>query len=45
MKPCKTLLKHPPKEEGIFYRFLLITGDLGKIYVENLNMSFVYSQK
>jgi hypothetical protein len=37
MKPYKTLLKHPLKERN-FLRLLLITGNLGSTYVENLNM-------
>lgn len=39
MKLCKTLLKYPPKGERSFYRFLLITGNPGNTYVENLSMS------
>jgi hypothetical protein len=39
MKLCKTLLKHPPNGERSFYRFLLITGNPGNTYVENLSMS------
>jgi len=42
MKPCKTLVKHLPKGKKNSYRFLLITGNLGKTYVEILNMSKFY---
>ncbi len=43
MKPYKTLSKHPLKEERNFLRLLLIIGNLGSTYVENLNMLNFFS--
>jgi len=45
MKPYKTLLKHPLKEERNFLRLLLIIGNLGSTYVENLNVLNFFSLK